>query len=110
MSDPVNNDLVLSALLAARARREPCVLATVIGFKGSTPRKPGAKMLVYADGRSEGTVGGGAMEHRQALHRREPDGEAGGGGIGEVAEGVLGRLGDGAGDRFAFGRAMCADR
>ena len=35
---------------------------TVISVGGSTPREAGAKMLVYADGSIEGTVGGGAME------------------------------------------------
>jgi xanthine dehydrogenase accessory factor len=31
------------------------------------PRRPGAKMRVYADGRTAGTVGGGEMEHRVKL-------------------------------------------
>jgi xanthine dehydrogenase accessory factor len=35
---------------------------TVISVGGSTPREAGAKMLVYADGRIEGTVGGGSIE------------------------------------------------
>ena len=35
---------------------------TVISVAGSTPREAGAKMLVYADGSIEGTVGGGAVE------------------------------------------------
>jgi xanthine dehydrogenase accessory factor len=35
---------------------------TVISVDGSTPREAGAKMLVYADGSIEGTVGGGAIE------------------------------------------------
>lgn len=42
----------------------PFVVATVIGSRGSSPRKVGAKMLVAADGRLEGTVGGGAVESR----------------------------------------------
>lgn len=37
------------------------VLATIIESKGSTPRHIG-KMLVYPDGRTEGTVGGGPVE------------------------------------------------
>jgi xanthine dehydrogenase accessory factor len=40
----------------------PCVVATVVGAKGSTPRKCGAKMLVYANGSTRGTVGGGKFE------------------------------------------------
>ena len=38
------------------------VLATVIEAKGSTPRKVGAKMLVYPDGTISGTIGGGVRE------------------------------------------------
>jgi len=37
-------------------------LATVISADGSTPRGSGSKMLVYPDGRIEGTVGGGKLE------------------------------------------------
>jgi xanthine dehydrogenase accessory factor len=35
---------------------------TVISVDGSTPREAGAKMLVFADGAIEGTVGGGSIE------------------------------------------------
>ncbi len=38
------------------------VLATIIQQSGSTPRTSGAKMIVYPDGRIEGTVGGGLVE------------------------------------------------
>jgi xanthine dehydrogenase accessory factor len=38
------------------------VLATVIESGGSTPQKPGSKMVVLADGSVRGTVGGGAIE------------------------------------------------
>jgi xanthine dehydrogenase accessory factor len=38
------------------------VLVTVVGKEGSAPAAPGAKMLVYADGSTVGTVGGGALE------------------------------------------------
>ncbi|TKJ41812.1 xanthine dehydrogenase [candidate division LCP-89 bacterium B3_LCP] len=37
-------------------------LVTVIATKGSTPREVGAKMIVFADGRTSGTVGGSAVE------------------------------------------------
>jgi len=39
-------------------------LATVVRARGSVPRRAGSKMLVFADGRIEGTVGGGEMESR----------------------------------------------
>jgi xanthine dehydrogenase accessory factor len=50
----------------ARARRErvPAVLATVVEVTGSAPQVPGAKLVVLADGRAAGTVGGGAFERR----------------------------------------------
>jgi xanthine dehydrogenase accessory factor len=41
---------------------EPFVLCTVIASHGSTPQKPGSKLLVRADGTLVGTVGGGAIE------------------------------------------------
>ena len=37
-------------------------LATVIRVRGSTPREPGAKMVVTPDGSIIGTVGGGCGE------------------------------------------------
>ena len=41
---------------------DSCVLATVIRTKGSTPQKPGAKLLVRKDGSGVGTLGGGCVE------------------------------------------------
>lgn len=38
------------------------VLCILTESSGSTPRKAGAKMLVFADGSSQGTIGGGAFE------------------------------------------------
>jgi len=37
-------------------------LATVIRVRGSVPRHAGTKMIVFADGRFEGTIGGGKLE------------------------------------------------
>lgn len=37
-------------------------MATVIATSGSVPQKPGARIAVFADGRSLGTIGGGAIE------------------------------------------------
>jgi len=44
-----------------RARRG-VVVATVVRDSGSVPRRTGAKMMVYGDGRTRGTVGGGIFE------------------------------------------------
>ena len=41
---------------------KPMVMATVVHTKGSTPQKPGAKLLVRNDGSSVGTLGGGCVE------------------------------------------------
>jgi xanthine dehydrogenase accessory factor len=40
----------------------PCVLCTITGTKGSTPRKAGSKMIVLQDGSIFGTIGGGSIE------------------------------------------------
>ncbi len=42
------------------------MVCIVTDTKGSTPRKAGAKMLVFEDGRIMGTVGGGSVE-KQAI-------------------------------------------
>ena len=43
-------------------RGHPVVVATVVHTKGSTPQKPGAKLLVRDDGTGVGTLGGGCVE------------------------------------------------
>lgn len=40
----------------------PALLATVIGVEGHAYRKPGAMMLLYADGRKRGTISPGCLE------------------------------------------------
>jgi xanthine dehydrogenase accessory factor len=55
---------VYEAALEAIRRGESAAMATVIEARGSTPRGASAKMLVYADGRTVGTVGGGGVEAR----------------------------------------------
>lgn len=53
-------------------------LCIVTKSQGSTPRRAGSKMLVFPDGRIEGTIGGGEMENRviaealQALAENKP--------------------------------------
>ena len=42
--------------------QQPCVLATVVRTKGSTPQKSGAMLLVREDGSGLGTLGGGCVE------------------------------------------------
>lgn len=52
------------AVLAAAEAGESVALATVVGVDGSAPRAAGARMLVWADGRTYGTIGGGNFEHQ----------------------------------------------
>lgn len=49
----------LQEAIRAAAGNTPAALATIFRTKGSTPRKAGARMLVYRDGRTVGTIGGG---------------------------------------------------
>lgn len=49
-------------LIAAIERGEPVVLCTVLASSGSAPRGAGARMAVFADGSTLGTVGGGRVE------------------------------------------------
>ncbi len=53
-----------SEIAALVSEGRPFVLATVIESAGSTPQKPGSKMVVLGDGSLRGTVGGGAIEHQ----------------------------------------------
>jgi len=46
-------------------------LVTVVRAQGSTPQRAGAKMLVYADGRTVGTIGGGCYENDAFWKARE---------------------------------------
>lgn len=59
---------VYLGLKKAFAQNLTAALITVASVLGSTPRKPGAKMLVFADGTTVGTIGGGCGE---AEARRE---------------------------------------
>ena len=62
----------------ALARGEEVALVTITSSTGSTPQRVGAKMLVFADGRTVGTIGGGCYENdafwkaREAIKARRP--------------------------------------
>ncbi|HET9863469.1 MAG TPA: XdhC family protein [Steroidobacteraceae bacterium] len=55
----------------ARSSDEPLVLATVIRTAGSTYAKPGALMLIAADGEYAGLLSGGCLEGDLREHARE---------------------------------------
>lgn len=54
---------VYEEIARAAEQNAPLVLATVARTRGSTPRKPGAKMIVRPDGSFAGTIGGGCGEN-----------------------------------------------
>jgi len=53
------------------SRGETVALVTVVRAQGSTPQRAGAKMLVWADGRTIGTIGGGCYENDAFWKARE---------------------------------------
>jgi xanthine dehydrogenase accessory factor len=65
------NHEVFAALGEALTRGEEVALVTIVSANGSTPQRVGAKMLVYADGRVVGTIGGGCYENEALWKARE---------------------------------------
>ena len=74
----MRNEDVFEAVAEALKRGEPAALVTIIRAQGSTPQRVGAKMLVFPDGRTVGTIGGGCYENeafwkaRTAIETRKP--------------------------------------
>ena len=62
---------VLAALTDALSRGDSVALVTIVSAHGSTPQRVGARMLVHADGRIVGTIGGGCYEHDAFWKARE---------------------------------------
>ena len=65
------NQEVFAALSDALQQGEEVALVTIVSSTGSTPQRVGAKMLVYADGRTVGTIGGGCYENDAFWKARE---------------------------------------
>jgi xanthine dehydrogenase accessory factor len=65
------NHEVFAALGEALKNGEDVALVTIVSANGSTPQRVGAKMLVYADGRVVGTIGGGCYENEALWKARE---------------------------------------
>jgi xanthine dehydrogenase accessory factor len=69
---------VFTALTDALERGDEAALVTIVSAQGSTPQRVGAKMLVFADGRTVGTIGGGCYENdafwkaKEAIQSRKP--------------------------------------
>ena len=72
------NREVFAAVSDALERGESVALVTIVSTTGSTPQRVGAKMLVFADGRIVGTIGGGCYENdafwkaRESIKARRP--------------------------------------
>ena len=62
---------IFSQLFYEVEKHRDTVLVTLIADRGSAPRKAGAQMLVGAEGRLVGTIGGGAVEGRSIQLCRE---------------------------------------
>ena len=62
---------MFAALGEALKAGEEVALVTIVSANGSTPQRVGAKMLVYADGRVVGTIGGGCYENESLRKARE---------------------------------------
>lgn len=62
---------VFRAVVRALDGGERAALVTIVSTSGSTPQRMGAKMLVFDDGRIEGTIGGGCYENDAAGKARE---------------------------------------
>lgn len=53
---------ILRVITRRQREGQLTALATIICTKGSTPCKAGAKMLIFPDGGTYGTIGGGCAE------------------------------------------------
>lgn len=61
MSEFVN---IHRAAIEALERGETVCLATVVRVRGSAPRHTSSRMLIWPDGKTLGTIGGGTLEYR----------------------------------------------
>ncbi|MBW3591980.1 MAG: XdhC family protein [Actinobacteria bacterium] len=62
---------VLSAIESLKARGEKMALATVVGARGSTYRRPGARLLVSDGGELIGNISGGCLDNDIKIEARE---------------------------------------
>ena len=59
----MNDNSYLSGVIRDQLEaHSPVVLASLVSMEGSSPRETGTKMIVAANGRSYGTIGGGVLE------------------------------------------------
>ena len=58
----MNNKQIFKRLHELKSLHDKIALATVVNTRGSTPREKGAKMIIFPNGKFEGTIGGGCGE------------------------------------------------
>lgn len=61
---------VWASVVDALERHDYCALVSVADSRGSTPREPGARLVVGADGSFRGTIGGGELEWQAIANAR----------------------------------------
>lgn len=61
----------LESIVRTLENGQSLILVNILASSGSTPRGAGAMMLVFEDGHTEGTIGGGAVEYAAQNHARE---------------------------------------
>lgn len=77
MATIAQNELY-NILCNAIERNKRVAVATISNTTGSTPQSRGAKMIIFEDGRTQGTVGGGWVESevcekaKEALETNRP--------------------------------------
>ena len=71
LSQAAMSEDVFRAVVRAMETGERAALVTIVATSGSTPQRVGAKMLVYEDGRTVGTIGGGCYENDARGKARE---------------------------------------
>ena len=76
----MNENEYLSRTISGQLRQQlPVILISLLGLKGSAPRHDGSKMLVAADGKAYGTIGGSILEAtaisraKEALAEKRPE-------------------------------------
>ena len=57
------DEIILKRIIESLNREEKVALVTITEIKGSTPRDEGSLMLVWEDGKSFGSIGGGKIEY-----------------------------------------------
>ena len=57
------DEIILKRIIESLNKEEKVALVTITEIKGSTPRDEGSLMLVWEDGKSFGSIGGGKIEY-----------------------------------------------